>query len=57
MADATFAALRASLNVAAANITAPLHRHQTHVHRGYLGVSPALGLREQLLQRMREQLI
>src|SRR2546427_1471550 len=49
--------VRASLDVAAADIAATLHRHQTHVHRGHLGVPTALGLREQLLQRMRQQLI
>src|ERR1700676_1936705 len=49
--------VRASLDVAAADIPAALHRYQPHVHRGSLGVTPALGLRQQLLQRMRQQLI
>src|SRR5712691_1833487 len=49
--------LRTSLDVAAPNVAAPLHRHEPHIHRGHFGVAPALGLREQLFQRMRQQLI
>src|SRR5438105_7459022 len=49
--------VRASLDVTAADIAPALHRHQTHVHRGRLRVASALRLREQLLQRMRQQLI
>ena len=49
--------VRTPFDVAAADIPAALHRYQTHVHRGHLGVAPALRLRKELLQRVREQLI